>query len=83
MEKEIANLAKEIDSLHIEKRVLESKKEEILKELKSNEIMTEDIDEIKSLHEKMMNDIKDIEKELKELLEETQTKLNNLKDNLK
>ena len=83
MEKEIANLAKEIDSLHIEKRVLESKKEEILKELKANGIETEDIDEIKSLHEKMMNDIKDIEKELKELLEETQTKLNNLKENLK
>ena len=83
MEKEIANLAKEIDSLHIEKRVLESKKEEILKDLKENGIETEDIEEIKTLHEKMMNDIKDIEKELKELLEETQAKLNDLKEKLK
>jgi len=72
---EIDNLVKTLENLKVEKRVLENQKQETLDNLKEVNIATEDPEEIKAILNNLINESSELDKELNELLEDTNSKL--------
>lgn len=72
---EIDDLVKTLENLKVEKRVLENQKQETLDNLKEVNIATEDPEEIKAILNNLINESSELDKELNELLEDTNSKL--------
>ena len=72
---EIDDLVKTLENLKVEKRVLENQRQETLDNLKEVNIATEDPEEIKAILNNLINESSELDKELNELLEDTNSKL--------
>ena len=72
---EIDDLVKTLENLKVEKRVLENQRQETLDNLKEVNIAIEDPEEIKAILNNLINESSELDKELNELLEDTNSKL--------